>query len=167
LLSLNPDTQLVAEQVREAGAFLQQLQQNGELKKDLAPLPVRVGYHTPCHLKALAAGVPLRSLLELIPELEVVPLDHGCSGMAGTFGLTRRHFDQSLAIGQELIDRLRDPDVILGATECSSCRIQMEQDSPVSTVHPLKLLAAAYGLMPDLRARFMKLARDRRLAERS
>jgi len=167
LLSLNPDTQLVAAQVREAGAFLQQLQQNGELKKDLAPLPVRVGYHTPCHLKALAAGVPLKSLLELIPELEVVPLDHGCSGMAGTFGLTRRHFDQSLAIGRELINRLRDPDVILGATECSSCRIQMEQDSPVSTVHPLKMLAAAYGLMPDLRARFMKLARDRRVAERS
>ena len=78
--------------------------------------------------------------------------------MAGTFGLTRDNFELSLEIGQPLINEMRTPDFILGATECSSCRLQMQQDSPIETVHPIKLLAASYGLMPKLLKRLTKLA---------
>jgi heterodisulfide reductase subunit B len=37
-------------------------------------------------------------------------------------------------------------------TECSTCKMQMEQSSPKPTLHPIKLLALAYGLMPEIAA---------------
>jgi FAD/FMN-containing dehydrogenase/Fe-S oxidoreductase len=156
MLVEHPDTRLISGLAVEAGSYLQELFQKGRLKKDFSPLPLRIGYHEPCHLRALQTGRPLRELLDQIPELDVRTLDKGCSGMAGTFGLTRENFDLSLEIGQPLIDEMRSPDFILGATECSSCRLQMQQDSPLETVHPIKLLAASYGLMPKLRDRLTK-----------
>jgi FAD/FMN-containing dehydrogenase/Fe-S oxidoreductase len=157
MLVEHPDTRLIASLAIEAGAFLQRLFQDGRLKTDFAPLPLRIGYHEPCHLRALRSGQPLRELLEQIPDLEVLTLEKGCSGMAGTFGLTRDNFELSLEIGRPLIERMQQPDLMLGATECSSCRLQMQQASPLETIHPLKLLAASYGLMPRLLNRLMNL----------
>ncbi|MDA0588207.1 MAG: FAD-binding protein [Planctomycetota bacterium] len=145
------DAGLIATQTIEAGAYLQQLHEEGSLKTEFEPLPLRLGYHTPCHLMALKKGEPLRQLMSLIPELDVVPLDKGCSGMAGTFGLTRENFDTSIRMGYPLIERMQEPDLIAGATECSSCRMQMEQATKTPTLHPLKILAAAYGLLPGVR----------------
>ena len=154
------DADLIANLAVEAGAFLEQLHRNGELKTDFSSTPLRIGYHTPCHLKAIQKGEPLRKLMtDLIPELEVIALDKGCSGMAGTFGLTREHFDTSIRIGYPLIERMQEPDLIAGATECSSCRLQMEQGTKTPTLHPLKILAASYGLLPSVRNRLMRLAR--------
>ncbi len=69
--------------------------------------------------------------------------------MAGTFGLLRQNYRPSLRIGRGLIGRLRDPNIQAGVTECSACRIQMEQGTNKPTIHPLKLLALSYGLMPQ------------------
>ncbi len=145
------DVGLVAAQTVEAGEFLWSLHESGKLQGELSPLPLSVGYHTPCHLKALQSPRSLRNLLGLIPELDVIPIEKGCSGMAGTFGLSRDHFDMSIRIGMPLIERLQEPDLLAGATECSSCRIQMEQGTSTPTLHPLKLLAASWGLLPELR----------------
>jgi len=77
-------------------------------------------------------------------------IEKGCSGMAGAYGLTERNFRTSIRIGWGLITQMRDPDLNLGATECSGCKFQMEQGTSTPTVHPLKLLAYAYGLMPEI-----------------
>jgi hypothetical protein len=42
-------------------------------------------------------------------------------------------------------------DLAVGCTECSSCKLQKEQGSTTPTLHPLKLMALAYGLMPELK----------------
>lgn len=70
--------------------------------------------------------------------------------MAGAYGLTERNFRTSIRIGWGLITRMRDPELNLGSTECSSCKFQMEQGTDIPTVHPIKLLAYAYGLMPEI-----------------
>lgn len=146
----HPDVGVVARQSIEAGAFLAQLHAVGKLRTDFRPLDLTVGYHTPCHLKTLGQGTPLADLLQLIPGMQIHRMDEGCSGMAGAWGMTRENFPQSIRIGWGLISRMRQPDLIAGVTECSSCKIQMEQGSSTPTVHPLKLLALAYGLMPEL-----------------
>ncbi len=149
-VSKHPDTAFVAKQTFDAGEFLWGLHERGKLKTDFEPLKVSVAYHTPCHVKALGPGSRLCDLLSLIPDVDVVRIEKGCSGMAGTFGLAAEHFDQSLSIGAALIKEMRTTHVNAGVTDCSSCRMQMEQSASIPTVHPLKLMALAYGLMPEL-----------------
>lgn len=147
----HPEVEVVARRTVEAGAFLAGLHDEGRFDLNLRPLPMRVGYHAPCHTKSLSPEEPYRGLLALIPGLAVHRIDSGCSGMAGTWGLSVENFRTSLRIGWPLIAAMRDEDVACGATECSSCRLQMEQGTSKPTLHPLKLLAAAYaGRVPPL-----------------
>jgi hypothetical protein len=46
-----------------------------------------------------------------------------------------------------LVSAMRNSGIEAGATECSGCRIQMEQGTSKPTVHPIKLLAKSYGLL--------------------
>lgn len=153
LLLNHPDTGVVASQVVEMGAFLQQLHREGRLKTDFTPMDLTVGYHTPCHLKALQQGTPLADLVGMIPGVKVERVNGGCSGMAGAYGLTVENFQTSLKLGQPLFEALKSPTIQVGSTECGSCKMQMEQGNPRATLHPLKLLALAYGLMPELQAK--------------
>jgi len=149
----HPDVDVVASRVIEAGDFLTQLHAQGRLRTDFKPLDMVVGYHTPCHLKALGVETPLMKLLNLIPHLQVRTIEEGCSGMAGAWGLTKHNFQSSIRIGWGLISRMRAGDLAAGVTECSACRMQMEQGTHVPTLHPLKLLALSYGLMPEIQQR--------------
>ena len=71
--------------------------------------------------------------------------------MAGAYGLAVDNFQTSIQIGWGLISRMRRGDLDIGSTECSSCKMQMEQGTTIPTLHPLKLLALSYGLMPEIR----------------
>lgn len=147
------DATLVAENTSEACTYLWRMHTAGQLHLDLAPINLTAGYHAPCHLKALRVGTPGEKLLGLIPGLIVKRIEHGCSGMAGTFGLQRKNYRNSLRAGWKLITGLRDRAVQVGTSECSACKIQMEQATTKPTIHPLKLLAMAYGLMPEVTSR--------------
>jgi Fe-S oxidoreductase len=148
------DAALVAENTRDIGQYLLGLSERGQLPPPEQPLRARVGYHQPCHLRALDIGTPGLDLIRRIPDLDVEFIDRGCSGMAGTFGLHRDHFLTSLRAGRGLLSRLDDSDIEIGATECSACRLQMEQGSTKRTYHPVKLLSLSYGLSPSLRRQF-------------
>ncbi len=142
------DSQAVAASTSEACSYLWKLHQQGKLQLDLKPLNAALGYHQPCHIRALQNGSPSENLLRLIPGLAVQRIERGCSGMAGLWGLKRENYRTSLRAGWGLISRLRDPALQAGVTECSACKMQMEQGTPKPTLHPLKLLALSYGLLP-------------------
>jgi Fe-S oxidoreductase len=144
------DVRLVADNTSEACTYLWRLHQSGKLELDLKPINSSLGYHQPCHLRALNVGAPGERLLRLIPGLAVQRVERGCSGMAGTYGLKRENYRSSLRAGWGLISALRDPAILLGATECSTCKMQMEQGTTKPTIHPIKVLALAYGLMPEV-----------------
>jgi FAD/FMN-containing dehydrogenase/Fe-S oxidoreductase len=150
------DSRLVAKHTHDAGAFLLALFNNEELRTDFQPLSLRVGYHLPCRLRAMEVGQPGRELLELIPGVEVKELPNCCSGMAGTFGIKAENFRTSLRIGWPIINSLRDPKLDAAITECSTCRIQLEQGTTKPTLHPIKVLAAAYGLWPGGRQKLLQ-----------
>ena len=73
--------------------------------------------------------------------------------MAGTFGLKAANYALSLAAGRPMLEELARPRVLFGSTECSTCRMQMEDGAGKRTLHPAQYLALAYGLMPELRDR--------------
>jgi Fe-S oxidoreductase len=150
------DAGLVAEHTMDVGQYLVGLQARGSLRRPEHPIRAKVGYHQPCHLRALGVGTPGLDLIRTIRELEVEFIDRGCSGIAGTFGLAKRNFRTSMRAGRGLRRRLRDDDIQIGATECGACRMQMEQGINKRTIHPLKLLSIAYGDNPSLRNRILE-----------
>ncbi len=107
--------------------------------------PLRIAYHQPCHLKAQQIGNPGLELLREIPGVEVVDLAAGCCGMAGTFGMKAGTYDLSMLTGKPLFDRIAEVAPDLVASECSTCRMQIAQGTGLETVHPIRLLAEAYG----------------------
>lgn len=148
LLVEDDDMQRVIDNTCDAATFLWELHREGRLRLDLKPVSGRLLYHTPCHTRLGSGGSQAEHLLRLIPELSLSATDHGCSGMAGTFGLAREHYRASLRAGLGLATAVRSGSVDAGATECSACRLQMEQGTTKPTLHPIKLLAKSYGLLP-------------------
>ena len=159
------DALLVSQNTTDSSSYLLSLHDSGELELDFKPINATIGYHLPCHQKALLDAdfdtvIPGVKLLKLIPGLNVELIEKGCSGMAGTYGLKRKNYHRSLRMGLQLIQAMRSPTIMAGATECSTCKIQMEQGTTKPTIHPIKILALAYGLMPELNDLF-----DRRSGE--
>lgn len=155
------DTRDVAGAVVEFTEFLHELHRQGHLRTDFHPLELSLGHHVPCHLKALRQSPAAPRLLGLIPRVRVHTIDVHCSGMAGTFGLKAENYEASREAGLPMLRELGRPSVQYGSTECSTCRMQMEDLGGKRTLHPAQYLALAYGLMPELRARLDRPFRPR------
>ncbi len=126
-----------------------------ELAKPEHEVRVKVTYHDPCHLKR-AQGIwrEPRELLEMIPGLEFVEMDDAdyCCGGAGTFAYT--HHDLSRKVGATKTDSIRRTGASHVVTPCPSCTMQIEdllshEGMGVKLVHPVVLLARAYGFGED------------------
>jgi FAD/FMN-containing dehydrogenase/Fe-S oxidoreductase len=137
----------VAAATCDAATYLWELHREGRLRLDFQPVPARILYHAGCHEQVAATIPPAEHLLRLVPGLVVESADRGCSGMAGTFGLGRENYRASLRMGLGLVGAMRGAGIEAGATGCSACRIQMEQGTTKPAVHPVKILAKAYGLL--------------------
>jgi FAD/FMN-containing dehydrogenase/Fe-S oxidoreductase len=144
------DARAVSEQTFELTAFLWRLHEQGKLRTDFRPLDISIGHHVPCHVKALPAPVAGPGLLKLIPRLRLNAIDVGCSGMAGTFGMKTANYELSHQAGAAMLTELRRPRHLFGSTECSTCRLQMEDGAHKRTLHPVQYLALAYGLVPEV-----------------
>jgi Fe-S oxidoreductase len=118
--------------------FLETVGDRLALKTPAGPMLV----HGHCHQKAMGLVAPIKSLLGRIPGAQVVDLDAGCCGMAGSFGYMRDHFDVSKAIGERRLFpavRARAAGAIVVAAG-TSCRHQVMEFTGVEAVHPAVLL---------------------------
>lgn len=149
----NEDAHLVAKHSFEACQYLWDLHQDDRLALEFEPLRHRVLYHQPCHSRVLDSEMSAAKLMGLIPQLQVDLVQKGCSGMAGTWGLQRKNYRNSLRIGWPMISSVRKAVGSSPTTECSACKLQMQHGGDYEAIHPLKLLAHAYGRLPcpDLR----------------
>ena len=76
--------------------------------------------------------------------------------MAGVYGLRAAHREASLTAGRPMLDELNRPGVLFGSTECSACRMQMQEGTGKRTLHPVQYLAYAYGLLPEIGAKLRR-----------
>ncbi len=49
--------------------------------------------------------------------------------------------------GEPMLGPLRESKADYGLTECATCKMQMELGGKKVTLHPIKILAVAYGLL--------------------
>jgi FAD/FMN-containing dehydrogenase/Fe-S oxidoreductase len=143
----NADAKVVAGQVRLVDELILEAIDAGHLRMDPAsPLAGRrFLFHGHCHQKALAGTAATVSLLSRIPGAEVVELDAGCCGMAGSFGFEAEHYELSMEIGgMRLFPAVRaeDDDTLIAATGVS-CRQQIEHGTGRRARHPVEFIRAA------------------------
>jgi glycerol-3-phosphate dehydrogenase subunit C len=128
--------------------YLSVLEADNALDMDLRALNISLVYHAPCHLKAMGVGLVesrLR-LLRSIPGLSALRVERGCCGMGGMFGAKRSNYAMSMKIGQPLFEGIAElaPDLV--ATDCPGCQMQIQHGTGLPVVHPIQVLARAYGL---------------------
>ena len=86
-------------------------------------------------------------LLRRIPGAEVIDLDAGCCGMAGSFGYETEHYEVSRLVGeQRLLPAIRQAgqeDAIVAPG--FSCRLQIQHFTGREAVHPAVLLRSLLG----------------------
>ena len=115
---LDVDTTPVRDRVELATRYLYRLINQGR-SLPLKHTPLRVAYHTPCHMEKMGWTAYTLELLRQIPGLELVVLDSQCCGIAGTYGFKSENYATSQGIGAPLFrqieerggsggDRLRD-----------------------------------------------------------
>ena len=121
------------------------------LKQPLAEVRAKVTYHEACHL-CHAQGVSRqpREVLRAIPGMDLVEMREAtwCCGSAGVYNLT--HPERA----QKILDRKLDNIAASGADAVAvgnpGCLLQLmagvrERGLDVDVVHPVDLLARAYG----------------------
>ena len=146
-----PQTRAVARHACDIGDFLMELHNKKKLKTDYQPVATVLAYHQPCHHKALNIGMPGFELVKTIPGVRVLHIDQGCCGNPGKFGMSKKNYDESMSIGSPLFNALGNSrnSVEFGMTECSGCKLQMEHGAAQPTLHPVQILAQAYGYLPS------------------
>jgi FAD/FMN-containing dehydrogenase/Fe-S oxidoreductase len=122
--------------------YLEHEWQAGRVPLRLRPGPSKALLHGHCHQKAMGLEGASRALLARIPSCDVVNLDAGCCGMAGSFGYGREHYDLSRRIGERKLlpaaRSLQAGSVLVAAGV--SCRQQVAHLTGARAVHPAVLL---------------------------
>jgi glycolate oxidase iron-sulfur subunit len=144
-------------QAEAAAAFNAKVRDISEFLYDLGPvkpthpLPITATYHDACHLRhAQQIHKQPRSLLELIPEMKLVPLPESelCCGAAGSYNLTQP--DMAGKLGDRKADHIRST----GAKACFignvGCLMQIRRHlkavaPDVWCAHPVDALWASYS----------------------
>ncbi|MGN0190198.1 MAG: heterodisulfide reductase-related iron-sulfur binding cluster, partial [Candidatus Cryptobacteroides sp.] len=112
----------------------------------------RIAYHTPCHMEKLGWSIYSTSLLKMIPGLDFVMLDSQCCGIAGTFGFKKENYPYSQKIGEGLFRQISEvgPDMV--ATDCETCKWQIEMSTGVKVENPISIIADALDVEATMRA---------------
>jgi Fe-S oxidoreductase len=116
--------------------------QAGSLQLALREGPQTILLHGHCHQKAMGLAAPARALLSRIPSAQVVELNAGCCGMAGSFGYSQEHYSVSQQIGERVLlpaARAMKEGTVLAAAGLS-CRQQVAHFTGVAASHPAVLL---------------------------
>jgi len=120
------------------------------IERGLADLPLRpsrdvagvVGFHIPCHDRALTSGAPAMRFLERA-SYRVRAVETGtCCGIAGTFGMKSGWlgYELSMAVGEKLFEQFRQSGCNLIATESSVCTLQLRDGLGRAILHPLDMV---------------------------
>jgi len=106
------------------------------------PGPRQILVQAHCHQRSLVGTGPILQLLRYPPGAEVIDLDAGCCGMAGSFGYELEHYDISRQVGEQRLSpavRQARPDAVIVAPGFS-CRLQIQHCTGREAVHPAVLL---------------------------
>ena len=145
------DVQLVKEAMWDPFEYFIARNKDGLLKHDFKQGLGKVSYHVPCHSRVQNVGKKTAETLQMIPGTEVHVVER-CSGHSGTWGVKKQFHQMAMKIGKPVFNNMatNEPDYI--SSDCQLAGHHIEQGmaeaglKKAEMLHPLSLLAKAYGL---------------------
>jgi glycerol-3-phosphate dehydrogenase subunit C len=107
-------------------------------------VPDAVTYHVACHLQAQNAGLKSRDLLKVAGV--TCSLVQRCSGIDGTWGYRAENYELARQVAAPLA---REVMAAGNETVCGDCHLAngaILQETGTRPVHPMELMARAYGI---------------------
>ncbi len=147
LLLDSEDAEVVSKNTYELMGYLRELHKQGKLRTRAERDEREFAYHAPCHVFALGNRGASIELLRAICGAEATDIDAGCCGLAGTYGMQKKNYDLSIQIAKDMVEALNALDTKHIMTECAACKMQIEHLTGKKVIHPIKVLAKAYGLL--------------------
>ena len=84
--------------------------------------------------------------MRMIPGVDFVMLDSQCCGISGTYGFKKENYPYSQKIGEGLFKQIESLQVDLVATDCETCKWQIEMSTGYQVKNPILILAEALDL---------------------
>ncbi|WP_249960827.1 anaerobic glycerol-3-phosphate dehydrogenase subunit GlpC [Histophilus somni] len=139
---LGMDNARIRPHVNIATKYLYRLYLDGKIPH-FKSTPLKVAYHTACHVEKAGWAPYTLALLKQIPDLDVTILPSQCCGIAGTYGFKSENYQTSQAIGKSLFEVIEQGCFDYVITECETCKWQIDMSTSASCLHPVSLLARA------------------------
>ena len=141
---LGVDTSDVRDSIMLATRFIYRLVDDEKIKLVFKQdYKRRIAYHTACHMQRMGWQLFSIELMRMIPGLDPQVLDQECCGISGTYGFKKENYERSQAIGSILFKHIADAHVEAVATDCETCKWQIEMSTGLPVENPISILADA------------------------
>ncbi|MGE0419296.1 MAG: heterodisulfide reductase-related iron-sulfur binding cluster [Acetobacteraceae bacterium] len=110
--------------------------------------------HMACHARAQNMGQKAAEMLRLLPEASVKVIER-CSGHGGSWGFKKEHFETAMKVGRPVARQAAQNGAGFVMSECPLAGVHIMQGidrvggdgpKPQLVIHPIQLLARAYGV---------------------
>jgi glycerol-3-phosphate dehydrogenase subunit C len=141
------DAHLVSQNTYDICEFLLELADEGELDTNFQPVQHKtLPYHSPCQLKAHNMGLPAIELMEMIPGIDIKHVQAECCGIAGTYGYKKEKYQIGMDVGQPVFEQVKATGAPVAVCDSETCRWQIAGATGAAMIHPVELMAEAYGI---------------------
>jgi glycerol-3-phosphate dehydrogenase subunit C len=136
---------LVAENTFDASEYLMLQHREQPLDTEFAGKTYEtITWQNACHYRAQHIGPKSRDLMTLTGAK--VKMVERCSAIDGTWGLRAENVEMAKRVAKPLMEAVAKSDADLIAGDCHLSNTAIHEDTGKKPVHPLQVLARAYGL---------------------
>jgi Fe-S oxidoreductase len=139
---------LVGERTYDTSEYL--MQQHRKLPLDTAfdgDTYDSITWQAACHYRAQQIGPKSRDLMQLTGAK--VQMVERCSAIDGTWGLRAENAELARQVAKPLMETIQEADTELVAGDCQLSNTAITEGTGRRPVHPLQVLARAYGLSEE------------------
>jgi Fe-S oxidoreductase len=138
----------VAAATADASEYLMARHREAPLDTDFAGRTYdTVLWQAACHSRAQQIGPKSRDLIALTGA--TVTTVERCAAIDGTWGLRAENVEMARKVAQPLMGRVSESEAQLVAGDCHLANTAIEEGAGRAPVHPLQVLARAYGIEED------------------
>ncbi|WP_334128516.1 heterodisulfide reductase-related iron-sulfur binding cluster [Sneathiella sp.] len=150
----NEDVEKLSKSTFDVAEYVMEFAKKEGMADGMQPIGEDVAMHLACHARAQNMGAKGAEILRLIPETKVTVVER-CSGHGGSWGVMKDNFETALKVGKPAARAVLKANAKYIASECplaaehllqGSENLDAEATAKKEALHPIELLAKAYGL---------------------